>query len=83
MSDDLVDRLRAFAADCRGSKWQSREKTILLCDSAADEIAALQARVAELEAKLAKAVSTLEYIADTLALYSAKECLAELTGWDD
>ena len=39
-----------------------------------------EAYAAELNDKLAKAVSTLEYIADTLALYSAKECLAELTG---
>ena len=42
-----------------------------------------EAYAAELEAKLAKAVSTLEDIADTLALYSAKECLAELTGGKD
>lgn len=38
-------------------------------------------RIEELEEKLAKAVETLEYIADTLALHSAKETLAELKGY--
>ena len=47
--DDLVERLRAFAAGCRGSMWQSRDETIALCDEAADEITALRARLAEVE----------------------------------
>lgn len=40
---DLVERLRRFAAACRGSQWQSRDKTIRLMDEAADALAQLRA----------------------------------------
>ena len=46
---DLVKRLRAFAAGCRGSMWQSRDETIALCDQSADEITALRARLEAME----------------------------------
>ena len=48
--DDLVKRLRLFAQGCRGSKWQSRDKTVYLCDEAADTIEALTARAKATEA---------------------------------
>lgn len=40
----LVERLRAFAAGCRGSMWQSRDETIRLCDDAASLIQSQAAR---------------------------------------
>ena len=46
----LVHRLRAFAAGCRGSMWQSRDETIRLCDEAADLIEALRTPPAPTEA---------------------------------
>lgn len=49
---ELVERLRAFAAGCRGSMWQSRDETIRLCDEAASLIQSQAARIAELEAGL-------------------------------
>ena len=48
----LVDQLRAFAAGCRGSMWQSRDETIRLCDEAASLIQSQAARIATLEAGL-------------------------------
>jgi len=47
-----------------------------------DDIAAAN-RIEELEAKLAIAVEALEYIKDTLSLYSAKEALTKIKGQDD
>ena len=45
MANDIVERLRAFAAGCRGSMWQSRNTTIELMDEAADEITQLRKRL--------------------------------------
>ena len=65
MSDDLVKMCR------RLSKYAHAQLSATDLERIAD-------RIEELEAKLAKAISTLQYIADTLALHSAKETLAEL-----
>ena len=46
----MQTKLRNFAAGCRGSMWQNRSETLALCDSAADLLEALDARLAELEA---------------------------------
>ena len=54
-----------------------------LYEAALHDAKEAEAYAAELEAKLAKAISTLQYIADTLALHSAKETLAELKGEKD
>lgn len=45
----LVAELRSFANGCRGSIWQSRDKTIQLCDQAADALEAQTARAEKAE----------------------------------
>ena len=67
MSDDLVNRLR------EGATWDDDI-------AAADRIEELEKQNASLEAKLAMAVEALEYIKETLSLYSAKEALAKIKG---
>ena len=85
MSDDLVKRLRAFAQGCRGSMWQSRDKTIELMDTAAD-------RIEGLEVKLAKVVDAFEKLGrlgngdrygNSDGNKIACAALAELKGQDD
>ena len=49
----------------------------------ADRIEELTARAEAAEAKLAKAVEALSYIARSHGLYSAEKCLAELGEGDD
>ena len=78
-SAEAVEILAARLADLEAENREMALQVLASDGQAAEAYTAQQAA----EAKLAKAVSTLEYIADTLALYSAKECLAELTGGKD
>lgn len=66
MSDtrELTEKLRAFAAGCRASMWQSRDETIRLCDAAADEIDRLLSEKEALEKELAEARRALEPFSD-------------------
>jgi hypothetical protein len=60
----LITQLRAFAQGCRGSMWQSRDKTIRLMDEAAAALATttdLQARLDAAEAKNAELVEAFHH----------------------
>lgn len=54
---DIVERLRSFAQGCRGSMWQSRDETIRLMDSGADEIERLRRALRRLASPEAFVVS--------------------------
>ncbi len=55
-----VGELRAFANGCRGSMWQSRDKTIELCDEAAALLTAQQAEIEARDAALQQLLADME-----------------------
>jgi len=87
---DLSDYAREVQA-ASDSSWRKQEAVIkdLKCRieeleaklaTASHNAAVFGHKIVDLEAKLAVAVEALEYIKETLSLYSAKEALAKIKG---
>ena len=91
LSDDRYESKDWKQADLAGriewlifmlkAKGEEVENMVRLAEPMlSDALAAAEKHIEELEAKLAVAVEALEYIKETLSLYSAKEALAKIKG---
>jgi len=92
MSDNLVKRLRAAAKhpmmdnNCKADVFDVADASDRIeelekaCKEWAEVSQSNYQRAKAAEAKLAIAVGVLEYIKNTLSLYSAKEALAKIKG---